>query len=91
MNAADVVGAVEIGERARHPQHAVIAARGKSHGVGGVAQQRKAGGAGPRDLFQHGALRMRGAKRMRPSAPKPIQPSTATVTPSAALRPHGSR
>jgi hypothetical protein len=34
MQAADFVGAVEIGERARHPQHAVIAARGELQGVG---------------------------------------------------------
>ena len=42
MHAADLLGAVEIGERARHPQHPMIAARGQPHGVGGVAQQREA-------------------------------------------------
>ena len=41
MDAADFVGAVEVGERAGHPQHAMIAARRKPHGVGGFAQQRK--------------------------------------------------
>jgi hypothetical protein len=41
MYARDFVGAVEIGERALHPQHAVIAARGEPHGVGGVAQERE--------------------------------------------------
>ena len=35
MDAADFVGAVEVGERAGHPQHAMIAARRQPHGVGG--------------------------------------------------------
>ena len=43
MHAADFVGAVEIGERARHPQHPVITARRQPHGVGGIAQERKPG------------------------------------------------
>jgi len=41
MHAADAFGAVKVGECARHAQDAVIAARGKPHGVGGVAQQRQ--------------------------------------------------
>ncbi len=40
MHAADLVGAVEIGERACHPQHPVIAARREMHRIGGVAQER---------------------------------------------------
>src|SRR5215510_16146019 len=40
VHAADLLRVVEVGERARDPQHAVIAARGQPHGVGGVAQQR---------------------------------------------------
>ena len=52
MHAADLVGAVEVGERARHPQHAMIAARGEPHGVGGVAQQRKPAGVRPRHVFR---------------------------------------
>ena len=36
MHAADFFGAVEIGERARHAQHAMIAARREPHGIGGV-------------------------------------------------------
>ena len=39
MHAADCVGAVEVGERARDAQHAVIAARRQPHGLGGIAQQ----------------------------------------------------
>jgi hypothetical protein len=35
MQAADFLGAVEIGQRAGNPKHAVIAARGEPHGVGG--------------------------------------------------------
>ena len=53
MHAADLVGAVEVGERARHPQHPVVAARRQPHGVGGVAQEREAGTVRPRQLFQH--------------------------------------
>ena len=40
VHAADFVCAIEIGERARHAQHAMIAARGKPHRVGRFAQQR---------------------------------------------------
>ena len=38
MHAADLIGAVEVSEGAGNAQHAVIAARRKMHGVGGVAQ-----------------------------------------------------
>ncbi len=60
MHAADLLGAVEIGERAGDPQHAVITARRQVHGVCGVAQQRHAGGIGMRYLLQHwaGSLRI---------------------------------
>ena len=37
MQPADLFRAVEVGERARHAQYAVIAARGQLHGLGGVA------------------------------------------------------
>jgi hypothetical protein len=39
MHAADLVGAVEVGKRVRHPQHAVIPAGGKPHRLRGIAQQ----------------------------------------------------
>ena len=39
MQPADFFRAVEIGERARDAQHAVIAARGQLHGLGRIAQQ----------------------------------------------------
>ena len=41
MHAADFFGAVEIGERARNAQHAMVAACREPHGIGGVAQERK--------------------------------------------------
>jgi hypothetical protein len=53
MRAADFVDTVKIGERARHPQHAVIAARGEPHRLGGFAQQHKAAGVRPRHVLQH--------------------------------------
>ena len=36
---ADLVRTIEIRQRACDPQHAVIAARGEAHGLGGIAQQ----------------------------------------------------
>ena len=42
VDAAHRLFAVKIGERARDPQHPVVAARGKAHGLGGFAQQREA-------------------------------------------------
>ena len=39
MQPADFLRAVEIGERAGDAEHAVIAARGQLHGLGGVAQK----------------------------------------------------
>ncbi len=59
MHAADFVGAVEIGERARDAQHAMLAAGGQLHGGGGVAQQREPRSVGAGDLFQHRPLRLR--------------------------------
>src|SRR5215472_19019778 len=39
MQPANLVCAIEIGERACHAQNAVIAACGQAHGLGSVAQQ----------------------------------------------------
>ena len=55
MHAADFVGAVEIGERARNAQHAMIAARREPHRIGGFAQQRKSAAVRPRHIFQYRA------------------------------------
>ena len=52
MQPADLFRAVEVGERAGHPQHAVIAARRQAHGLGGVAQQLCALRVRLGDLFQ---------------------------------------
>ena len=57
MHAANRVGAVEIGERARHPQHAVIAAGGKPHGVGGIAQQCQSAAVRSRHVFEQRPVR----------------------------------
>src|SRR5262245_2329497 len=66
MHAADLVGAVEVGERARHAQHAMIAARREPHGVGGVAQERKPARVRPRHLFEQRTLRGRVGAAMPP-------------------------
>ena len=52
MQPADFLRAVEVGERARDAQHAVIAARGQPHGLGGIAQQLLALRVGLCDLLQ---------------------------------------
>jgi hypothetical protein len=52
MRPADRFRAVEIGDGARDLQHAVIAARRKPHGVGGIAQQFHAGAIGSGDLLK---------------------------------------
>jgi hypothetical protein len=39
VHAANLVGAMEVGKRSRHAQHAVITARREPHGIGGLAQQ----------------------------------------------------
>src|SRR6266704_3096392 len=65
MHAADLVGAVEIGERARHPQHAMIAARREPHGIGSVAQERKSGPIRPRHVFEQGAVGVRIGAQLR--------------------------
>jgi integrase len=57
MHAADFFDAVEIGERARDPQHAMIAACREPHGIGGVAQKRKPARVRPRHLFEQRAVR----------------------------------
>ena len=67
MHAADFVGAVEIGERARDPQHAMIAARREPHRVGGFAQQREAARVRPGHIFQHRARDRRIAADVRQS------------------------
>jgi hypothetical protein len=59
MHAADLVGAVEIGERARHPQHAMIAARRQPQGVGRVAQKCEPGAVRTGDVFQDSRWRSR--------------------------------
>src|SRR5579859_3594669 len=59
MQPGDVVGAVEIGERAGDAQHAMIAARGKAHGLGGIAQQFLALRVGLGDVFQQRSRRFR--------------------------------
>jgi hypothetical protein len=56
MHAADLLGAVEIGERARDPEHPVIAARREMHGIGGVAQQCKPAGIGACHFLQERAI-----------------------------------
>ncbi len=65
MDAADKIGAVEIGQCPRNAQHAMIAARGQLHGIGGVAQQRRAGLVELRDLFQYRAGHLRVCARSR--------------------------
>ena len=55
MHPADLVGAIEIGERARDPQHAMIAARRQPHGVGGIPQQRKPTASGRATSSSRGA------------------------------------
>jgi len=52
MQPADFVGSVEIGQRARDAQHAVIAARRQPHGFGRIAQQLCARSVGLGDLLQ---------------------------------------
>jgi hypothetical protein len=58
VHAADLLRAVEIGERPRHPQHPMIASRRQPHGVGGIAQQSQTRAVRPRDIF-HQARRSR--------------------------------
>jgi len=53
MHAADLLGGVEIGERAGDTQHAVIAACRQAHRVGGVAQQRKPGSVRAGYFFEY--------------------------------------
>jgi hypothetical protein len=38
MDAADLLGAVEVGQRARNAQHAMVTAGGEPHGIGRFAQ-----------------------------------------------------
>ena len=57
MHAADLLGVVEIGKRARNAQDAMISACGKPHGVSGIAQQRKAGRVRSRHVLERRAER----------------------------------
>ena len=59
MHAADFLGAVEIGQRARDAQHAMITARRQAHGIGRIAQQREPGIVGARDVFQDRTIGLR--------------------------------
>jgi hypothetical protein len=52
VDAADALGAVEIGDGARHAQNAVIPPRRQFHPVDGVGQQRLAGGVRRGDRIQ---------------------------------------
>jgi len=54
MHASDFVGAVEIGERARDAQHAMVAARRKAHRVRRFAQQRQSTAVRARHIFEFG-------------------------------------
>jgi hypothetical protein len=55
MHATNFVGAVEIGERARNAQHAMIAPCRQPHRIGRFAQQRKAAAVRPRHVFEYDA------------------------------------
>jgi hypothetical protein len=65
VDAADLVVALEVGERARDAQDAVIAARRQAHGVGGLAQQGEAGLLGPGDLLEQLAVGLGIGAQMR--------------------------
>ena len=58
MQPADFLSAVEVGERARHPEHAVIAACGEMHGLGRIAQQLLARGIRLGDRLEPSFARM---------------------------------
>jgi len=47
---------VQVRERARHPEHPVIAAGGELHALGGLGEQRAAGGVGGGGVFQQRAV-----------------------------------
>ena len=68
VDPADRLRLVEVGERARHPQHAVIGARGKAELLAGVAQQRKPGRVGRGDLLDQRRRTMRVGRRGGASA-----------------------
>jgi len=52
VQAPDALGAGEVGQRARHAQHAVVAAGREAQTPGRLGQQRAAGGIGRGDLLQ---------------------------------------
>ena len=53
MHTTHAFGGVEIGERARNAQHAMIATRRQTHCIRGVTQERHAGGVRPRNFLQY--------------------------------------
>lgn len=55
MDALHLLGAIEIGDGARHPENAMEPARGKTQDIGRLTQEREPLGAGHRDLLQHAA------------------------------------
>jgi hypothetical protein len=70
MQPADFFGAVEIGQRPRHAQHAMIAARGKPHGFRRIAQQFCALRVRLRDGFQQRGRRFGIGADIRFSTPQ---------------------
>ena len=54
MHAPDLLGAIEVGERARDAEHTMIAACGEPHRVGGVAQEREPACVRPCDVLEDG-------------------------------------
>jgi len=53
MHAADFFRPVEVGECARHAQHAMVAARGQPHRVGCFAQERESACIRARHIFEN--------------------------------------
>ena len=64
MQPADLVGAIEVGQRASDAQHAMIAARRQPHGLGGVAQPDAQGLKLLRDASETMRLSARGYHRV---------------------------
>ena len=66
MDAAHCILAIEVRKRASNPQNAVIAAGGKAHGVGRLAQQREPSRVGLDDRLQDGAAGLRVGSHREP-------------------------
>ena len=78
MGAADLRGAVEVGDGARDTQHAVVAARGQVHALGRAQQQLAASGVGRGDLVEQLAVGLGvGAQGALPRAWKSARPEVA--------------